>query len=378
MTRRPTNLRSLATWISSLLALAGLAHSQQSAVEAPTALRGADSGRPASGSSAPVDAAAFRSAVMEAHAAMDAGQYQAAESAYARAVAADPSHSRAQFNLGVAQYKSGNLESASESFAAAANTSDELLATYAMFNQGNAIYAQALKKLGQAAADPSKPIDPAQTPQSPDLAAAIEVVKKALTHFKDSARADPTDVDPRVNAETATRLLKNLEELQKQQQEQEQKKQEQEQKQQEQEQEQKGQEQKEQQQKEQQKQEQGKQDQQQEQQQPSDGQDSQQQGKPQDDQQHEQTPEPKPSDSGNPSPDEAKKQADAQGGSAKKEEGQPDAAEAPAAGDPVKGAPLSKNEAEKLLQAVRDREKARREAKDAAEQVKRTPTSKDW
>ena len=51
------------------------------------------------------------------------------------------------------------------------------------------------------------------------------------------------------------------------------------------------------------------------------------------------------------------------------------------AGEPVKDAPLTKQEADRLLQAVRDREKTRkedREAKELAKPTRRTPASKDW
>ena len=51
------------------------------------------------------------------------------------------------------------------------------------------------------------------------------------------------------------------------------------------------------------------------------------------------------------------------------------------AGEPVKDAPLTKQEADRLLQAVRDREKSRkedREAKELQKPTRRTPASKDW
>ena len=84
-----------------------------------------------------VDSAAFRAAVAEARKAMDAGDFATAEKAYAKAVAADSSNSRAQFNQGVAQYKSRNLQGSSESFATAGQIGDPAVAEGAMFNQGN-------------------------------------------------------------------------------------------------------------------------------------------------------------------------------------------------------------------------------------------------
>ena len=82
---------------------------------------------------------------------------------------------------------------------------------------------------------------------------------------------------------------------------------------------------------------------------------------------------PKPEDKG-------QKQAEGQkpGEEAQNQESKGQASQA---GEPVKDAPLTKQEADRLLQAVRDREKSRkedREAKELAKPTRRTPASKDW
>ena len=165
-----------------------------------------------------VDSAAFRAAVAEARKAMDAGDLAAAEKAYAQAIAADSSNSRAQFNQGVAQYKSQNLQGSSESFATAGQIGDPAVAEGAMFNQGDAAYSGAIKIIDSD--DFKEPVgasaqDQENTKRKEAIDAAIEAATRALTHFKDAASADQLDIDARYNAETATRLLKMLEEKKK-------------------------------------------------------------------------------------------------------------------------------------------------------------------
>ena len=92
---------------------------------------------------------------------------------------------------------------------------------------------------------------------------------------------------------------------------------------------------------------------------------------------------PKPEDKGQKQAEGQKPGEEAQGQESKSQEskGQESKDQAPQAGEPVKDAPLTKQEADRLLQAVRDREKSRkedREAKELAKPTRRTPASKDW
>ena len=350
-----------------------------------------------------VDSAAFRAAVAEARKAMDAGDFAAAEKAYAQAIAADSSNSRAQFNQGVAQYKSQNLQGSSESFATAGQIGDPAVAEGAMFNQGDAAYSGAIKiidsddfkePVGASAQDQGNP------KRKEAIDAAIEAATRALTHFKDAASADQFDIDARYNAETATRLLKMLEEKKKEEEKKdggkkdegkkdEGKKGEGEPK----DDQSKGDQPKDQDQQEKDKQEKDKQG---KEGQKDEGEKGDKQEGKNPDKSEEKKEEKKPDQSKDgkeeaPKPDEkGQKQAEvqkpgeeAQGQESKGQEskGQESKGQASQAGEPVKDAPLTKQEADRLLQAVRDREKSRkedREAKELAKPTRRTPASKDW
>jgi len=350
-----------------------------------------------------VDSAAFRAAVAEARKAMDAGDFAAAEKAYAQAIAADSTNSRAQFNQGVAQYKSQNLQGSSASFATAGQIGDPAVAEGAMFNQGDAAYSGAIKIIDSD--DFKEPVgtsaqDQENTKRKEAIDAAIEAATRALTHFKDAASADQLDIDARFNAEAATRLLKMLEEEKKE----EEKKQED--KKQEDKKEEgkkdggkkdggepkddqsKGDQPKDQDQQEKDKQEkdkqgkEGKKDEgdkgdQQEGKNPDKSEEKKEEKKP--DQSKDGKEEaPKPEEKGQKQAEDQKPGEEAQG---KESKGQESKGQAPQAGEPVKDAPLTKQEADRLLQAVRDREKSRkedREAKELAKPTRRTPASKDW
>ena len=364
-----------------------------------------------------VDSAAFRAAVAEARKAMDAGDFAAAEKAYAQAIAADSSNSRAQFNQGVAQYKSQNLQGSSESFATAGQIGDPAVAEGAMFNQGDAAYSGAIKIIDSD--DFKEPVgasaqDQENTKRKEAIDAAIEAATRALTHFKDAASADQLDIDARYNAETATRLLKMLEEKKKEEEKKDGGK------------------------KDQDKKDEGKKDgdkkdegkkgegEKGDQIDPQNGE----QGEPKDDQSKDGPPKdegqqekdkqgevgekdqgdrgdqpegknpdkseekkeekkpdqskdgkeeaPKPEEKGQKQAEVQKPGEEAQG---KESKGQESKGQASQAGEPVKDAPLTKQEADRLLQAVRDREKSRkedREAKELAKPTRRTPASKDW
>ncbi|MCX5665165.1 MAG: hypothetical protein NTY97_10790 [Planctomycetota bacterium] len=355
-----------------------------------------------------VDSAAFRAAVAEARKAMDAGDFAAAEKAYAQAIAADSSNSRAQFNQGVAQYKSQNLQGSSESFATAGQIGDPAVAEGAMFNQGDAAYSGAIKiidsddfkePVGASAQDQGNP------KRKEAIDAAIEAATRALTHFKDAASADQLDIDARYNAETATRLLKMLVEKKKEEEKKDGGK------------------------KDEDKKDGGKKDEGKKdggkkdggkkdegkkgEGEPKDDQSKGDQPKDQDQQEkdkqgkegkkdegdkgdqpegknpdksEEKKEEKKPDQSKDgkeeaPKPDEkGQKQAEDQK-PGEEAQGQESKGQASQAGEPVKDAPLTKQEADRLLQAVRDREKSRkedREAKELAKPTRRTPASKDW
>ena len=342
-----------------------------------------------------VDSAAFRAAVAEARKAMDAGDFAAAEKAYANAIAADSSNSRAQFNQGVAQYKSQNLQGSSESFATAGQIGDPAVAEGAMFNQGDAAYSGAIKIIDSD--DFKEPVgasaqDQENTKRKEAIDAAIEAATRALTHFKDAASADQLDIDARYNAETATRLLKMLEEEKKEEEKKQEDKKQEDKKQEDKKEEDKkgdqgepkddqskGDQPKDQDQQEKNKQgKEGKKDEgekgdQQEGDNPKESEEKKEEKKKPDQSKDGKEESPKPEDKGQKQAEGQKPGEEAQGKESKGQESQP--------GEPVKDAPLTKQEADRLLQAVRDREKSRkedREAKELQKPTRRTPASKDW
>jgi hypothetical protein len=194
---------------------------------------------------------------------------------------------------------------------------------------------------------------PAKEPVDPEaLKAAIEDAQKSLQGFKDAALNDPTDRDARANAQQSLRLLRALEELRKQQ---EQQKQDQEQEQ---------------------KQDQEQQQQQQQDQQQSQEQEPKEQQQQKDQQSGDQGEEQPPEDPGD-SKDEPKQQPS---------DGEQDAPKQPADQPPPpkpsgeRPGEMTKQEADRLLQAVRDRERERRADQERAAAVPRNrrPPAKDW
>lgn len=378
-----------------------------------------------------IDRAAFREAITRANAAMQEAQYSDAAAAFAEAMDADPTSAAAAYNRGVAEYRAGKLDEASSSFAEAAARGDAALAADAMFNQGNATYRSALRALeaGAPDADPAgaagalQPAPPAAA--QPDLAAATEAVSQALTHYKDAIAANPSDVDSRANAELAHTLLKQLRQMQKQQEQQQNDKDQKD------EQEKDKDEDQDKQDPQQDQQDGGQCDNPQEGdgQQDSDQRKQGQQGnggkasesepnegkEPQDpapkeedpsqgnerkdskDGEKERQPEgksPEEKDSkdgdrerqpeGKPANEkDEKKQPEGEvkarsGAEQPKSEQQPPSPAQSRAGEPLPGAPLTKSEADRLLQGVRDRAKQRIEAKERAERVRQVPAVRDW
>ena len=291
-----------------------------------------------------------------------------AELAQAEAlVAKEPERAEHLYNLGVLQYRAGQLEAARESFRVSAERLSNTLAARSTYNRGTTRYREALASMEQGAANAPSPVmggdQAAEDPQAQTIAA----LEESLQQLKDSIRATPSSVDnadARANAELAHRLLKKLKEQQKQDQKQDQ--------QQEQEQEQK--------------------DEQQEQKDPKDGEE------PKDGEPSKDPSKDKPKDASSkdgkpeqqkPSSEEPKDKQDAEpppdGKPEPAQEPKPSETEKPAEQKPQAGRAkespregMSKQEIEQLLQKIRDREQERRAAKLAAERVRVSPAPKDW
>lgn len=373
---------------------------------------------------APFDPAAYRRTVNAANAAMRAQDWKAAADNLQQALAMRPDSKEVAYNLGVAKFQQGDFAAARKLFQESGQNASADLAARSMYNQGNAIYADAMKNLPKAP-DSGKP--PAGAPQSPqippeELQKALQQVEQAFTHFKDASAANPSDEDSAANAETSLKLMKELKKLQDQQQQQQQNKDQQQKQDQKKDQQQKQDQQRsqdQQQQKQDKQQDQQKQDQQQQKdQQQSQGQDQQssskqdskqqdqkdsQQKDPQDqagqDQQKKDQPKPNQADQqqqdskqqqnkdqqkpdqtqqNKPEPKQAKPED--QNKDQSPQQAQPQQAEpGQAQGAEMKQGKMDRTQADQLLQMVRDKEKERNAEKKAQQaKIRPTPVDRDW
>jgi len=238
------------------------------------------------------------------------------------------------FNLGVERYRMGDLEAARTLFSAAATRGSASVAARAMYNRGTTRYVESLP--ADASPTASRAALGAGTPSQ-----STEVLERALQELKDAIRADPTNRDARANAELAYRRLKELKQEQQQDQQQQDHQQQQDQQQQDQQQ---NQQQQDQQQQDQQQQDQQQQDQQQQDQQPDQQQQNQQQ---QDQQQQDQQQQGQQQQAANERAEQAEK-------------------------------PLTRQQVERLLQKIREREKARLTERARRERGKTAPADRDW
>lgn len=359
------------------------------------------------------DAAAYRRAVKGGMAALRNQDWAEAASQFQESLKLNPDSKEAAYNLGIAKFRQGDYAGAEELFKNAAQTHSADLAAKSMFNEGNSIYANAVKNLAQPKA--TSPAAPAgkDAASPPDLQKGIESVQKAFTHFKDASAANPQDDDSAVNAETSLKLLKQLKEEQKkqqQQQKQDQKKDQKQDKDQEQQQDQQNSDSKEDQQKQDQKQDPQKDQQQKPQQQQSQPDES----KDQQQQQNQQKPDPQKSDQqkqdqkdqSSPQDDQKKEEEqqkkeqeqkdqqknqpqDQQKQDQQKQDQQPDPKkpdeqkqdQTPAGQEAQAGADskMAPQQTAQLLQLVRDKEKQRNADKKAkVTRTKTPPAGKDW
>jgi len=332
--------------------------------------------------------------VREAQRAMEAEEYAKAEALLSEAMKLLPGEASLPYNLGVARYRQGDFTGAGEAFSRAAElANDPNLRARSAFNQGTSTYAQALKHLqdGQANESLEQP-----------LKDSIDLVGNSLEQLKGAIDADPTDRDARANAELAHRLLKQLEEIQQQMQQQQQQDQqqssdEQESQDEQQQSSQQNQEQSEQQQQQQDQQSQGgeqQDEQQQDQEQPQSGeqqseeqqseeQQQAQQGEQQEQEQDSQSQSKQEQEQEQQS--ESEQQAQPQQGEQNEQQGEADQQESESEADDGQereGTPregqMTREQAERLLQMVRDKQRERRAAQAAKRAASREPAVRDW
>jgi Ca-activated chloride channel family protein len=96
------------------------------------------------------------------------------------------------YNLAVAEYRNGQIESAKQRFSEAAATSDASIASKARYNLGDCLYSEAVKLAGN------------------DKPAAIETLRTAISHYRSSLQGNPNNVDARANIELAGELIRRL------------------------------------------------------------------------------------------------------------------------------------------------------------------------
>ncbi len=123
--------------------------------------------------------------------ALAAGKSDEALEAFARADAALPDSPVVAYNRGIAHYRRGDFEKARGAFADALRTRDPALEAKAKFNLGNCAYSSALTKLT-------------------DLPAAIDDLRRAIDFWRDGLQLGPDDRAARENIETAQLLMKDL------------------------------------------------------------------------------------------------------------------------------------------------------------------------
>ncbi|MCH2143599.1 MAG: hypothetical protein MK082_00475 [Phycisphaerales bacterium] len=167
----------------------------------------------------------------QARNALNADQFPEAAAAYAVAADRIPSDERLQYNLGVAAYRAGDLETSARAFELSADSDDPDLTSASLFNRGNVAYRTALETLeaaqeAQREEAASGQVDPAT------LDAPIQALDEAIGRYRDAIGTSATNRDARRNAELAHRLKKALEEQQQQQEQQQQEQQQQDQQQQ--------------------------------------------------------------------------------------------------------------------------------------------------
>lgn len=284
---------------------------------------------------------------------LHAGNYDQAIDTYKQAAELLPDSPEIAYNQAIGHYRKGEFERAREMFITSLKTRDPGLEASAKFNLGNCAYAAALGKME-------------------NIPEALEELQSAILHYKDAIETNPEDLDARVNIEMAQLLMKDLLDKQKQQQEKEQDQQDGEQEDQEQNQNDQQQEKDEEQEGENEEQQQDEQDQEQQQDQQQSGErEEDQQGEDQQQGQQQQDQEGGEEQEGNP-----QQEQEQQAGEESQEQQQAQAGEQ----DDQKGQErkMTREEAKRLLQLIRDKEMQRRREQARRARVKHAPVKKDW
>ncbi|MDG2201205.1 MAG: hypothetical protein P8K80_08505 [Phycisphaerales bacterium] len=314
---------------------------------------------------APSATGSYRSLVQDSALAIDQGRFEDAITAIDAAQAQlEIPMAELAYNRAVANYRLGNWPAAASDFTEAiALTDDQSLLSDSVYNLGNVTHRQVVESL-QAGNETGaqQAIDQLETAQAE--------LDSALNHYRTAIESQVDDGDARANAEMTWDLIKQLQQMQEQLEQQQQQQQDQQQQQQQQDQQQQDQQQQDQQQQDQQQQDQQQQDQQQQDQQQQDQQqqDQQQQDQQQQDQQQEDQEQ------------EDQEEQDQQKDSEQEDDAEATSSSSKASDDAEASEPrMTREEAERLLQSVRDKERQRRREKAEAEERRpKKPVERDW
>lgn len=125
------------------------------------------------------------------------GKVDEALDAYRRIVPVEQQRDELSYNMAVAEYRKGNIDAAEKLFTDVVGTDSPTIAADTRYNLGNCQYAAALKVAEQ------------------DKPAAIELLRKAIANYRGALRGKPNSPDARANIELAGELIRRLEQEQK-------------------------------------------------------------------------------------------------------------------------------------------------------------------
>lgn len=255
-----------------------------------------------------------------------------------------PDSAEIPYNMGIAAYRNGDLARAAELFDDAMRLADDpALRSRSAYNLGTTTFHDAIQG-SQASPDAATGLDD-----------ATKGLGEALQRFRDALDNDPSDLDARVNGELAQRWLEQLEAMKQQLEDQQQQQQ---------------QEQQNRQQQDAGNQDQPEQDRADNQEQATQGREGQEQEQPPEQEQtQEQTQEQGQGQQARPEQEPEQEQ----------EQGAAEAEEHEAVeGEDAEGRVMSREEAERLLQSVRDKEQQRQRERARREAARQPPVDKDW
>jgi len=142
----------------------------------------------------------------QARRALQAGDYAQAISRYEQLRQRLPQRAEVPYNMGVAAFRSGEYQRASELFAQALSMAGEgRLRSDSAYNLGTSAYAQSLQAGNGEVQQQLSRIDEAQSE-----------LHRALKHYRQALDVNPDDADAKANAELAYRRLKALEQMKRQ------------------------------------------------------------------------------------------------------------------------------------------------------------------